>query len=169
MTAYGVVHRGCLANPFGRDIALVVKKEDVKWDFVVAEASRCRLKIPMCHGLSFVVTRYAGVPIPDDVLRSLAPATLIERFWHWFLEKLVTDQPVADLGHLLLFLTQPGLKKWRWLRDVFSPSPAFLTYRYGDRWNTHPLMIRLGRPFSLLFKAVTLFIRIVRLLITGRV
>jgi len=169
MTAYGVVHRGCLANPFGRDIALVVEKEDVDWDLVVAEAFRCHLKIPMYHGLSFVLTTYAGVPIPDHVLRSLAPATLSERLWYWFFQKLVTDKQVAELGHLLLFLTQPGLKKWRWLRDVFSPSPAFLTYRYGDRWNTHPLLIRFCRPFSLLSQAIRLFIRIARLLITGRV
>src|SRR2546425_10125014 len=135
----------------------------------VAEASRCHLKIPIYHGLSFVVTRYAGVPIPGDVLTRLAPATLSERFWHWFLEKLVTDKQITDLGHLLLFLTQPRLKKWRWLKDRFSPSEAFLRYRYGHRWNTHPLMTRLSRPFSLLFQAVRLFTRIVRLQITGRV
>ncbi len=168
MTAYGVVHRGCLAKPFGRDITLVVEKEDVDWDFVVAEAFRRRLKIPTYHGLSFVVTTYAGVPIPDHVLRSLAPATVSEKLWCWFLNKLVTDKHVAELGHLLLFLTQPRLKKWRWLRDAFSPSPAFLKYRYGDKWNAHPLATRLSRPFSLLFQAVMLFVRIIRLLITGR-
>jgi len=169
LTAYGVVHRGCLARPFGEDIALVVEKEDVDWDFVVDEASRCHLRIPMYHGLAFVVTRYAGVVIPGHVLRSLAPSTLSERLWHWFLQKLVTDKPVAGLGHLLLFMTQPGLKKWRWLKDRFSPSEVFLKYRYGDRWNVHPLMIRLRRPFSLLFQALSLFTRIARLLITGRV
>jgi putative nucleotidyltransferase-like protein len=169
LTAYNVVHRGCLAKPFGQDIALVVEKEDVDWDFVVAEAFRRRLKIPMYHGLSFVLTTYAGVPIPDHVLRSLAPETFSESLWYWFFQKLVTDKQVAELGHLLLFLTQPGLKKWRWLRDAFFPSPAFLTYRYGDRWNTHPLTTRLSRPFSLLFQAIRLFIRISRLLITGRV
>jgi hypothetical protein len=166
LTAYGVVHRGCLARPFGEDIALVVEKENVDWDFVVDEVSRCHLKIPMYHGLSFVATRYAGVPIPDHVLRSLAPSTLSERLWYQFFQKLVTDQPIAELGHLLLFLTQPGLKRWRWLRDVFFPSPAFLTYRYGDKWNTHPLATRLSRPFFLLFQATRLFIRIARLKIT---
>ena len=169
MTAYGVVHRGCLAKPFGRDIALVVEKEDVDWDFVVDEASRRHLKIPLYHGLSFVVTTCAGVPIPDLVLKRLAPSTLSERRGYRFFKKLVTDKQVAELGHLLLFLTQPRLKKWRWLRDAFSPSPAFLKYRYGDKWNAHPLATRLSRPFSLLFQATRLFIRIVRLLITGRV
>jgi hypothetical protein len=169
LTAYNVVHRGYLSASFARDIAFLVEKEDMDWGFVVDEASRRHLKIPIYHGLSFVVTRYAGVPIPDHVLRSLAPSTVSERLWYWFFQKLVTDKPVAELGHLLLFLTQPGMKKWRWLKDRFSPSDAFLQYRYGDRWNTHPLMTRLCRPFSLMFQAVTLFTRIVRLLITGRV
>jgi hypothetical protein len=80
----------------------------------------------------------------------------------------VTDKPVAELGHLLLFLTQPGLKKWRWLKDAFFPSEAFLQYRYGARWKTHPLMTRLRRPFSLLFQALRLLSRLVRLQITGR-
>jgi hypothetical protein len=166
LTAYNVVHRGYLSASFAQDIALLVEKEDIDWAFVADEASRCHLKIPMYHGLSFVVTRYAGAPIPDHVLRSLAPATLSERLWYWFFQKLVTDKQVAELGHLLLFLTQPSFKKWRWLRDAFFPSSAFLTYRYGDRWNTDPLLIRLGRPLSLLFQATRLFTRIVRLLIT---
>ena len=168
LTAYNVVHRGYLSASFARDIAFLVEKEHMDWDFVVDEASRSHLKIPIYHGLSFVLTRYSGVPIPDHVLRSLAPSTVSERLWYWFFQKLVTDKPVAGLGHLLLLITQPGLKKWRWLRDAFFPSPAFLTYRYGDRGNTHPLMTRLCRPFFLMFRAVKLFTRIVRLLITGR-
>jgi hypothetical protein len=165
LTAYNVVHRGYLSASFARDTALLVEKEDMDWDFVVDEASRCHLKIPMYHGLSFVASRYAGVPIPDHVLRSLAPSTLSERLWHWFFQKLVTDMPVPELGHLLLFITQPGLKKWRRLSDVFFPSPAFLTYRYGDRGSTHPLLTRLCRPFSLLSQALRLSLRILGLLL----
>src|SRR5947209_5433668 len=92
-----------------------------------------------------------------------------ERLGYWFFQKLVTDKPVVGLGHLLLFLTQPGLKKWCWLSDIFFPPAAFLTYRYGDKCDTHPITTRLCRPFSLLFQAVTLFTRIVRLQITRRV
>jgi hypothetical protein len=169
LTAYNVVHRGYLSASFARDIAFLVEKGDLDWDFVVDEASRFHLKIPVYHGLAFVVSRYTDAPIPAHVLRSLAPSTLRERFWHWFLEKLVTDKPVAELGYLLLFLTRPGVKKWRWLRDAFFPSPAFLTYRYGDRWEAQPFGTRLSRPFSLLFQVGRLFTRIVRLLITGRV
>ena len=169
LTAYNVVHRGYFSPPFAHDIVLLVEKERLDWDSVVDEATRCHLKIPMYHGLSFVVATCAGVPIPDHVLRSLAPATVSERLWYWFLNKLVTDQPVAELGHLLLFLTQPGLKRWRWLRDAFFPSDTFLKYRYGGLWKTHPLLTRLRRPFSLLSQAVRLVSRLFRLLITGRV
>src|SRR5437879_13635676 len=109
MTAYGVVHRGCLAKPFGRDIALVVEKEDVDWDFIVDEASRRHLKIPLYHGLSFVVARDTGVHIPVHVLKRLAHSTLSERLWYWFLKNIVTDQRVADLVHLLIFLFKAGL------------------------------------------------------------
>jgi hypothetical protein len=169
LTAYNVIHRGYLSASFAQDVAFLVRKEDMDWGFVVDEASRCHLKIPMYHGLAFVLTRYPGIPVPDHVLRRLAPSTVSGRLWYWFFQKLVTGKPVAGLGHLLLLLTQPWLKKWRWLRDAFLPSPAFLTYRYGDKWNAHPLATRLGRPFSLMFQAVALFNRIVRLLIKGGV
>lgn len=165
LTAYAVIHRGCLAGPYGRDLALLLEKETVDWDFVVAETSRFHLKIAMYHGLSFVVRQYAGVPIPDHVLRSLAPSTLSERLWYWFFQKLVTDKPVAELGHLLLFLTQPGLKKWRWLKERFFPSAPFLRYRYGHRWKAHPLMTRLFRPFYLMSQALRLSLRILGLLL----
>ena len=169
LIAYCVVHRGVLSDSFASDIALLVAKEDVDWNFVLDEATRCHLKIPIYHGLSFVVTRYAGTAIPHHVLMSLAPATLKERIWHGVLRKLVTDKPVAELGHLLLFLTQPGLNRWQWLKDRLFPPEAFFRYRYGHRWNTHPLLTRLCRPFSLLFQALRLFTRIVWLQITGRV
>src|SRR2546422_9778834 len=35
LTAYKGVHRGCLAEPFGQDVALLVGKEDVGWEFIV--------------------------------------------------------------------------------------------------------------------------------------
>jgi len=165
LISYAVIHRGAISPAFAQDIALLVAKETLDWEFIVDEASRCHLKIPLYHGLSFVVTRHAGAPIPDHVLRMLAPSTPTERLWYLVFEKLVTDKPVAELGHLLLFLTRPGVKKWRWLRDAFSPSPAFLTYRYGDRWSTHPLLTRLCRPFSLMLRALRLSLRILGLLL----
>lgn len=168
LTAYNVIHRGYLSASFARDIAFLVEKGDLDWDFVVDEASRCHLIIPMYHGLVFVLTRYPGAPIPDHVLRRLAPSTVIERLWCLLFEKLVTAKPVAELGHLLLFLTQPGLKKWRWLSDAFFPSRAFLTYRYGDRASTHPILVRIARPFSLAWQGLLLSGRILAALLKLR-
>jgi hypothetical protein len=168
LTAYSVIHRGYFSAVFPQDIALLLEREKVDWAFIVEEASRRHLRIPLYHGLSYV-SRCARVPIPDHILRRLAPSRPTEKLLHLLLGKLVREKSIPGLGHLLLFITQPGLKKWRWLRDAFFPSPAFLTYRYGNRWNTHPLLTRLRRPFSLLFQAVRLFTRIVRLQIKGRI
>lgn len=169
LTAYSVVHRGYLSASFARDVAFLVEKEDIDWDFVVDEACRCHLKIPVYHGLSFVARRWVDRPIPDHVLRRLAPSTVIDRLRLLVFAKLVTDKQVAEMGHLLLFLTQPGLKRWRWLRDAFFPSAAFLKYRYGDRGEAHSFRTRLSRPFYLLSQAVRLVIRIMRLSISARV
>jgi hypothetical protein len=167
LTAYSVVHRGYLSAAFARDIRLLVEKERLDWAFIVDEASRRHLRTPLYHGLSYV-SRYAGAPIPDHVLNRLAPSRIPEKLLYFLFRKLVTDKPVAELGHLLLFLTQPGLKKWRWLRDAVVPSPAFLTYRYGDRWHAHPLATRLSRPLSLMSQALRLFLRILGRLFSAR-
>jgi len=164
LISYAVIHRGALSPAFALDIALLVAKETLDWEFIVDEAYRRHLKIPLYHGLSYV-TKCHHVSIPDQTIRSLAPLSLTEKFHFFLFQKLVIEKPVAGLGFLLLFLTQPGLKKWRWLRDVLFPSPAFLTYRYGERWNTHPLLTRLCRPFSLLSQALRLSLRILGLLL----
>jgi putative nucleotidyltransferase-like protein len=169
LIAYSAVHRGYVSTSLARDVALLARKEEVDWDFVVDEVCRCHLKIPIYHGLSFVLTRWAAAPIPDHVLRRLAPSTVIERLWSVSFEKLVTEKPVPELGHLLLFLTRPGWKKWRWLTEAFFPHAAFFKYRYGDQWTTHPSRTRLSRPFQLLARAAMLFVRVIRRLVTARV
>jgi len=169
VTAYNVVHRGWVTTSFARDVAVLVQKEAVDWDFVVDEACRSHLRIPIYHGLAFVVRRWAGVGIPDHVLRRLAPSTVSQRLCSLALEQLVTDEPVGGVGHLLLFLTQPGWKKWRWVRDAFFPSAAFLGYRYGDRSEAHAFRIRLARPLHLLSETVRLVLRLTRRRITARV
>ena len=162
LAAYNVVQRGYLNADFARDIALLVKKENVDWDFVVAEAKRRHLKIPIHHGLAFVSAQCPQARIPEAVISSLAPSTWNERILHWFFKKLVTDEPVAELGHLLLFLTRPGLEKWRWLKERLFPPDEFLRCRYGGRWKARPYGTRLVRPFYLLSQAARLLIRIAR-------
>jgi putative nucleotidyltransferase-like protein len=165
LIAYSVVHRGYLSAAFLRDMCLLVEKERLDWAFIVEEASRRHVRTPLYHGLSYV-SRRAGVPVPDHILSRLAPSRTIERLSYFFFQKLVTDKPVAELGHLLLFLTRPGwVQKVRWLSGALFPPPAFLTYRYGDRWNAHPLATRLSRPFALMSQAVRLSLRILRRLL----
>jgi putative nucleotidyltransferase-like protein len=159
LTAYSVVHRGYLSAAFARDIRLLVEKERLDWAFIVDEASRRHVRTPLYHGLSYV-SRHVGVPIPDHIRSQLAPSGTTEKLLYLLFQKLVTDKPIAELGHLLLFLTRPGVKKWRGLSDALFPSPAFLTYRYGDRWHAHPLATRLSRPFSLMSQALRLFVRV---------
>jgi Uncharacterised nucleotidyltransferase len=168
LTAYSVLHRGWFSASFARDIALVLEKEKVEWDWVVDEASRYRLRIPMYHALSRVLTSHARVPIPEQVLRRLAPSTAVERLWHRLLEKLVTDEPLVELGHLLLFVTRPGSRKWRWLKDVLFPSPAFLRYRYGGEGAAHPLRTRVKRGLYLALRAQLLLTRVASRLVKRR-
>jgi Uncharacterised nucleotidyltransferase len=166
LVAYTVVHRGCLSPQFGRDIALVLAKEEVDWDVVVEEASRCHLKVPIYHGLSFASTNYTGVAVPGRALSRLAPSTVGERLWYRFFARVVTDKPLAELGHLLLLITRPGSKKWRWLRDAFLPSPAFLRYRYGELGVLHPVRTRLRRGVSLFVRAQVLLAKVAARLVT---
>jgi len=166
LSAYSVVHRACLSPQFGRDIALILAKEEVDWDVVADEASRCHLKVPLYHGLSFASTHYTGIAVPDLALGRLAPSTVGERLWYRFFERVVTDKPLAELGHLLLLITRPHSKKWRWLRDVFLPSPAFLKYRYGEPGVAHPVRTRLRRGVSLVVRAQVLLARVAARLVT---
>lgn len=73
LTAYTVVHRGFLSASFAHDIVLLVEKEDVDGEFLIDEASRRHLKIPIYHGLPFELTRYAGAPFRIMSYRTLLP------------------------------------------------------------------------------------------------
>ncbi len=167
LTAYNVVHRGYLAPSFARDIALLLEKERVDWEFVLNETRRQYLRVPLYHGLRYVV-RHGPASIPDHVLRDLAPTGHAETLLHSLLQRVVTPQPVADVGHLLLFLTLPGRKKWRWVGNALFPSEAFLKCRYGEQWDRKPLRTRLGRPFHLLSQALRLSARLATVLLGGR-
>ncbi len=168
LAAYAVVHRGCLSGSFAQDVTLLVQKEAVDWAFVVDEACRRHVKIPLHHGLSYVVTRHGRTPIPDRVLRSLAPSSLTERSHAFLFRHLVTDTQVSGLGHLLLFITQPGWKRWRWLRESLFPPAAFLNYRYGKDWRARPFWTRLWRPFYVLSQALRLSVRVTVVLLRRR-
>jgi hypothetical protein len=165
LTAYSVLHRGHLSHAYAQDIVRLVEHERIDWDVVVDEAARGHLRAALHHGLAYVVTTNPGARIPPDVVDRLAPATLGERLWSRALERLVTDVPVPELGHLLLFASRPGVDKLRWLHAVFLPSARFLGYRYGDAADAHPWGTRLVRGAMLVVRGHLLLARVVARLV----
>lgn len=152
LVAYSVLNRGYFPPTFSRDIALLVGKEPLNWEFIVDEAIRRNLKITLHHGLSYAVQQ-AAVPIPEGVLTRLAPSATSERALAFMFRKLVTQAPVDGMGHFLLLLSVPGAKRWRRLRQAFWPEQAFLKYRYGERGETFPVRTRLARAVNLTIQA----------------
>ena len=167
LTAYVVLQRGCFSPAFPKDLALLSRKESLNWAFILEEATRHNLKVPLYHGLSYAA-RHETITMPDHVLKSLAPSCAMEKALAFVLRKLVTDAPVNNIGHFLLFLTRPNDKKWRWLRQYFFPSVAFLNYRYGERGAARPIQTRLRRAVSLAAQALRLSAQVAFLLITRR-
>lgn len=164
LTAYTVLHRGHFSPTFPQDLALLTKKEPLKWDFILEEAVRCNVKIPLFHGLSYAIGQRA-MAVPPDVLVRLAPTDAGERLLAFVLRRLVGEHPIADIGHALLLLTRPRGKTWRWLLKTLCPSPAFLQYRYGSDGQTRPVRTRLLRLADLFSQAVRLAGRILARLI----
>lgn len=145
LTAYTVIHRGYLSASFVHDIKLLVEKENPDWSVVAKRAKQSGLQVALFHGLSHVRTIHPSLLIPDTVLTLCSPATRRERRLAWLLRRLVTTEPLPEVGHFLLFLTQPGLNKLRWLRQRLYPSAVFLAHRYGSLGHTNPWKTRLFR------------------------
>jgi hypothetical protein len=159
LTAYTVLHRGHFSPTFPQDLALLTRKEALNWDFILEEAGRRHLKIPLFHGLSYAIG-HGAVAIPPEALARLAPAGAGEKLLAFLLRRLVREKPIADVGHFLLLITRPRGQKWRWLRQAFCPSPEFLQYRYGSRGHTRPLRTRITRAFHLIAHALNLSAKI---------
>lgn len=167
LTAYVVLYRGHFSPSFSQDLGLLIRKEPLNWEFILGEADRRHLRIPLFHGLSYAIGREA-VAIPPEALARLAPADTREKLLAFLLRRLVREQPVEDMGHFLLLITRPRRKKWRWLREAFSPSTEFLKYRYGLRGQTHPSWTRITRAFYLIARAQSLSAKILRRLVAQR-
>lgn len=149
LTAYSVIHRGHLSASFVQDVKLLVEQESPDWPLVLARVRQAELQIPLFHGLSHVRNTLPAVPIPDSVLSLLAPRTVRERMLTRLLAKLVTTEPLPEIGHLLLFLTQPDANKIRWLKHRLFPSASFLSYRYGSTMQHLAWRTRLCRCYHL--------------------
>ncbi len=168
LIAYAVVHRGHLTPSFFTDLRLLIEKEPLDWPRLVEEAHRRYLKIPLYHGLRWLALSQATTGIPPAVIQQLAPSTRSERALERLLRKLVTTQPLPELGHFLLWITQPPGCRSAWIRRTLMPSPVFLTYRYGSESATRPWRTIITRWWQLARAANRLLVRILIRLICDR-
>lgn len=167
LTAYAVLYRGHFSPVFHHDLALLTRKEPLNWDFILGEADRRHLKVPLFHGLSYAIG-HGATSIPPTALARLAPAGAREKLLAFLLRRLVREQPVEGMGHFLLLITRPRGKKWRWLRQAFYPSTEFLKYRYGEHGEARPIRTRLCRALCLAAQALRLSAHVAYLLATRR-
>lgn len=161
LTAYGVVHRGHLSDSFRQDLSLLTRRVPLDWERLVKDARSRHLAMPLFHAFSLVRTTRPEIRIPDWVTQQLAPRLRHERRLLWLLRKVVTGEPIPEVGHLLLVLSQPSGKRWAWLRQVLFPSRAFLEYRYGAEAARQPRLARIRRWLRLMRSAAILATRVI--------
>ncbi len=149
LIAYSVVHRGHLCPSFFTDLRLLIEKEPLDWPTLVENAGRHYLKIPLYHGLRQLGLSSPAIGIPSAVIQQLAPSTMAERTLEFLFRRLVTTQPLPELGHFLLWITQPPGRRLAWLRRTLFPSLLFLTYRYGNESTKRPRRIKITRWWQL--------------------
>jgi hypothetical protein len=168
LIAYSVVHRGYLSPSFFTDLRLLVEKEPLLWSRLVEESFRHHLKIPLYHGLRQLALSNATIEIPSNVIQQLAPATTTEQTLEFLFRRLVTTQPLPELGHFLLWITQPPGRRLAWLRRTLFPSTRFLAYRYGSDSVKRPRQTTIARWCQLARAGNLLIARILTRLILGR-
>ena len=149
LTAYSIVHRGYLSPSFFTDVRLLIEKEPLHWPTLVKEANRRHLTIPLYHGLSQLVSSNSTIGIPAPVIQELAPSTMAQQALEFLFRRLVTTQPLPELGHFLLWITQPPGHKLSWLHRTLFPPSIFLTYRYGNGGVTQPWHTKITRWWQL--------------------
>jgi len=169
LIAYSVVHRGHLSPSFFTDLRLLIEREPPHWPTLVEGSIQHHLKIPLYHGLRQLALSNAAIAIPSTVIRQLAPAAIAEQALEFLLRRLVTTQPLPELGHLLLWITQPPGRRLAWLRRTLFPSSRFLAYRYGRESVTRSWQTTITRWWQLARAANLLIARIlIRLVLHQR-
>ena len=168
LIAYSVVHRGHLCPSFFTDLRLLIEKEPLHWPTLVEEAIRHHLKIPLYHGLRQLASSNSTTDIPSTVIQQLAPSTMAERTLEFLFRRLVTTQPLPELGHFLLWITQPPGRRLAWLRRTLFPSSLFLTYRYGNESTKRPRRIKITRWWQLARAGNILIARVLIRLVIGQ-
>jgi hypothetical protein len=168
LIAYSVVHRGHLSPSFFTDLRLLIEKEPPHWPTLVKGSIRHHLKIPLYHGLRQLTLSNATIAIPSAVIQQLAPATIAEQALEFLFRRLVTTQPLPELGHLLLLITQPPGRRLAWLHRIFFPSSRFLAYRYGSASVKRPRQTTITRWWQLARAGSRLIARMLPRLILGQ-
>lgn len=161
LIAYSVVHRGYLPHSFFTDLQLLIQKEPLHWPRLVAESIRHHLKIPFYHGLRQLALSNPTIDIPSIVIQQLAPETMAEQALEFLFRRLVTTQPLPELGHFLLWITQPPGCRLVWLRHTLFPSSLFLGYRYGSDRAKRPRQTTIARWWELAKAGYILLVRMV--------
>lgn len=166
LVAYQTIHRGRLSPQMARDVALLLDAEGqfIGWQNVIGQATRYHLRLALYHGLSYA--RDTGhAKLPSWVVEALRPPAG-RRALAWAYQRLVTEDGIPELGHFLLVLSRPGLrKKLANLRHMFFPPREFLALRYSHNTRAGRFWSRLVRPFHLLRRASFLLLRISRRLL----
>jgi hypothetical protein len=161
LIAYSVVHRGYLSHSFFTDLQLLIQKEPLHWPRLVEESIRHHLKIPFYHGLRQLALSNATIDIPSIVIQQVAPETMAEQALEFLFRRLVTTQPLPELGHFLLWITQPPGRRLAWLRHTLLPSSLFLAYRYGSDRAKRPRQTTIARWWELAKAGHILLVRMV--------
>lgn len=162
LIAYAVIHRGALTPAWEQDLRLLLLRDAIDWTAVTRKARRYSLSVPLLYGLTYLRERMPALPIPESSLQSLTPAGCFERNLYRLLQRLVTTQPIPELGHFLIWLTRPAGSKWSSLRITFFPPWSFLGYRYGTAATRRPVLTRCRRMIGLACAAPVLAARVVR-------
>jgi len=167
LLAYSVIHRGHLSPSFFTDLRLLIEKEPLHWPTIVEQAIQHHLKVPLYHGLRQLALSKPPIAIPSSVIQQLAPATAAEQALEFLFRRLVTTQPLPELGHFLLWITQPPGRRLAWLHRTLFPSSLFLLYRYGDESVTRPSRTTMTRWWQLARAGNLLIARMLSRLMLG--
>ncbi len=168
LIAYSVVHRGHLSPSFFTDLRLLIEKEPLHWPTLIEESIRHHLKIPVYHGLRRLASSNPTTEIPSTAIQQLTPATVTEQILAFLFQRLVTTQPIPELGHFLLWITQPPGCRLSWLHRTLFPSSLFLAYRYGSASAQRPRQTTITRWWRLAKAGQLLIVRMLIRVITDR-
>ncbi|MFO0733892.1 MAG: hypothetical protein U0361_23615 [Nitrospiraceae bacterium] len=112
LTAYSVLHRGHLSESFMQDLSQLTRTVSLDWDRILQDSASWDLQMPLRHAFTTALANRPEPLIPDWVLSRLTPASQRDRLWLALLSRLVTGPPIAEVGHLLLLLSQPSGRRW---------------------------------------------------------